>query len=381
MPAGLYARRYVRATACGSAALTPFSAGPRIHRAVFRNSLRSKGFQQIVLGHSASSHERELRDYRDVAVGHQPAPAWLLSWLLHASLFLMLVIAMRSERRGAVVEPDRTTGIALVKDAEGEREYYQETADLSGFDDENASQNKQLPAEVLPSETELAVDLSGVLPAAADGLSATDGGGIADIGSALQGTTGAAGTSGNVSTSVFGAVGVGTRFVYVFDRSGSMDGFGGRPLRAAQAELLESLNDLERINQFQIIFYNERPRVFNPTGGTPELVWGDDAGKQLAQRFVKGITAAGGTRHMEALRLALGMRPDVIFFLTDADEPQMTEDDLLRVRRLNRSASIHAIEFGYGPQRSGTNFLQQLAAQNQGKHVYVDVAKLGRRDR
>ena len=332
------------------------------------------------MAHSASSHERELRDDRNVAVGHhQPAPAWLLSSLLHASLFLLLAIALRTHSRGASLEPDRTTGIALVRDVEGKREYYQETTDATGYDEDSTARNQELPAEVLPSETDLTMDLSGVLPTAPEGLSETDGNGVADFGNALQGTKLGGGTSGDVSTAVFGVVGVGTRFVYVFDRSGSMDGFGGRPLRAAKSELLASLNDLERIHQFQIIFYNERPRVFNPTGGTPELVWGDEAGKQLAQRFVKGIEAAGGTRHMQALALALGMRPDVVFFLTDADEPQLTEDDLRRVSRLNRGASIHAIEFGYGPERSGINFLQQLARQNQGEHVYVDVAKLGRR--
>jgi hypothetical protein len=363
--------------------LTHFCAEPKIDQGAFRNALCSKGFQQIVMAHSASSHERELQDYRNVAVGHhQPAPAWLLSSLLHASLFLLLAIALRSHPRGASLEPDRTTGITLVRDVDGQREYYQEAADATGYDDDSASKNLELLAKVLPAETELAVDLSGVLPTAAEGLSETDVDGIADVESALQGTKRGSGTgvSGDVSTAVFGVVGTGTRFVYVFDRSGSMDGFGGRPLRAAKSDLLASLNDLERIHQFQIIFYNERPRVFNPTGGTPELVWGDEASKQLAQRFVKGITAAGGTQHMQALSLALGMRPDVIFFLTDADEPQLTQDDLLRVRRLNRGTSIHAIEFGYGPERSGVKFLEQLARQNQGEHVYVDVAKLDRRN-
>ena len=127
------------------------------------------------MAHSASSHERELRDYRNVAVGHhQPVPAWLLSSLLHASLFLLLAIAMRSHHRGVSLEPDRIMGIALVRDVEGQREYYQEAADTTEYDDDSASRNQQLPAEVLPSDTELAVDLSGVLPTAPEGLSETD---------------------------------------------------------------------------------------------------------------------------------------------------------------------------------------------------------------
>jgi len=238
---------------------------------------------------------------------------------------------------------------------------------------------KQL-AEVLPSHAELQFDLSGVLPTAPDGANGgangLETGGLSDLDDALKGGQHANFPTGDTSTSVFGVEGTGTRFVYVFDRSGSMDGFGGAPLRAAKSELLSSLDDMQRTHQFQIIFYNERPRVFNPTGGKPELVWGDEAGKELAKRFVQSIEATGGTRHMEALALALGMRPDVVFFLTDADEPQITEDEMRRIRRLNYGASIYAIEFGYGPRRSGTNFLKRLAQQNQGQHVYVDIAKL-----
>ena len=72
------------------------------------------------------------------------------------------------------------------------------------------------------------------------------------------------------------------------------------------------------------------------------------------------------------------MAPDVVFFLTDADEPRMSEKQLARVRRLNRGATINTVEFGYGAQRSAENFLVELARGNGGKHVYVDVSKLKR---
>jgi hypothetical protein len=181
---------------------------------------------------------------------------------------------------------------------------------------------------------------------------------------------------GRARTEVFGAIGEGRKFVYVFDRSGSMDGHKGAPLIAAKAELLASLKDLGQTQQFQIIFYNEQPRVFNPSGTPGRLVFGTDQNKYLAQKFVGGITADGATHHEEALALALKMSPDVVFFLTDADEPKMDEKQLARIARLNRGATIHAIEFGYGPQRNADNFLGALARRNGGKHVYVDVSRL-----
>ena len=52
----------------------------------------------------------------------------------------------------------------------------------------------------------------------------------------------------------------------VFDRSGSMGGHGSTPLAAGAAQLIKSLHDLGQTHQFQIIFYNERPSVFNLSG-------------------------------------------------------------------------------------------------------------------
>jgi hypothetical protein len=76
------------------------------------------------------------------------------------------------------------------------------------------------------------------------------------------------------------------------------------------------------------------------------------------------------------LQLALRLAPDVIFFLTDAEDPQLSDVELQRLRRLNKGAAIHAIEFGFGPRRGGDNFLSKLARQNNGRHVYVDVTRL-----
>jgi hypothetical protein len=81
---------------------------------------------------------------------------------------------------------------------------------------------------------------------------------------------------------------------------------------------------------------------------------------------------------MEALLMALQMRPDVIFFLTDADEPKLTSADLRRIRERNRGVSINAIEFGSGPSQGRYTFLRQLADENHGKHAYVDVTSLPR---
>ncbi len=118
--------------------------------------------------------------------------------------------------------------------------------------------------------------------------------------------------------------------------------------------------------------------MFHPNPAKPpHMIFGTEQDKQQAVDFIRGIRADGGTRHMEALKLAVGMGPDVIFFLTDAEQPILTDVDLAQIRRWNRSgASIHAIEFGAGAYNGGDNFLMKLARENNGRHVYVDVRSL-----
>jgi hypothetical protein len=180
---------------------------------------------------------------------------------------------------------------------------------------------------------------------------------------------------GRARTSLFGVVGEGYKFVYVFDRSGSMGGSGRSALRAVKAELLRSLANLDSIHQFQIIFYNEQPIAFNPTGVPGRLAFATQQNKDRAIRFIETIKADGGTAHEEALKLAIRLQPDVIFFLTDADDPILSPAQLEKIRSLAAGIVINAIEFGSGPKPPGVSFLSELARQNNGGYVYVDITQ------
>jgi hypothetical protein len=326
---------------------------------------------------------------------------WILPWLCsttaHIALFLIAALVYEYAR-DEVVRPGTRAGTGLEavfisSRGQDSLEGGDPTHDADGgqfYDDEPAPLAKQLGpahegggaggsaalASLLNEKPD--VNLAGVLPSAAAGLGSggLEGGGV---GSAQGWTTHPRGSNrlrgGYARTSVFGVSGEGHKFVYVFDRSGSMDGHGGAPLGAAKAELIGSLEHLGQTHQFQIIFYNEHPRVFNPSGVLGRLVFGTDQNKYLAQKFVGSITADGATRHDEALEMAIRLVPDVIFFLTDADEPRMTPQQLARIAGMNRGTQINTIEFGYGVQIETDNFLVKLAQQNGGKHVYVDVSK------
>jgi hypothetical protein len=176
---------------------------------------------------------------------------------------------------------------------------------------------------------------------------------------------------------LLGIEGKGSKFVYVFDHSGSMGVPDNKPLDRAKAELLTSIGALNEVQQFYIIFYNQDQKVFRIDGSGGRLIFGNDQNKKLAQQFVDSIKAEGGTKHADALAMALKMHPDVIFLLTDGDPPDdLTKEELARLERLNGSGTvIDVIQISPPPAAGETNHLEVLAKRTGGRHVYVDFSK------
>jgi Mg-chelatase subunit ChlD len=179
---------------------------------------------------------------------------------------------------------------------------------------------------------------------------------------------------GKASVKVFGVEGKGSRFIYVFDRSSSME---GTPLATAKQQLIASLDSLSSVHQFHIIFFNQQVRHSDLSGGGRRTAFATDRTKKLATRFVGGITADGGTDRYSALRAAIQMQPDVIFFLTDADDP-MPASELKDIAELTErvGATISTIEFGRGASKPTRNFLTELARITGGQYGYVDTETL-----
>ena len=89
---------------------------------------------------------------------------------LHAVLLLTLPFMLRMAPQGAAVEPDRSAGIVLVQQHDGQTQYFDQSQE------ENRGQQAASPSPsgdgALPSEEEARVDLAGVLPSATDPLGA-----------------------------------------------------------------------------------------------------------------------------------------------------------------------------------------------------------------
>jgi hypothetical protein len=171
------------------------------------------------------------------------------------------------------------------------------------------------------------------------------------------------------STSFFHVTAQGQTFVYVIDRSSSM-GLNGA-LAAARQQLIISLEQLPPSARFQIIVYN---RTADPLlASKPYLMAACPENIREVARQLADLPAEGGTDHLPALRRALALHPDVIYFLTDADD--LTTDHLRAVAQLNsgRQTVIHAIELNTLNRDQPDLPMHRLARDNGGIYQAVDL--------
>lgn len=313
-------------------------------------------------------------------------PALLLSLGTHVLLLTTIGLIWTQKPKGTGELADRPVGIALVHRMP-DRDQYTETADLPQINSESTEQSESsssAAASAPPADLSPPIDMAGVLQAMKATPAPVSGSGLAGEtnldGDAFSQDRGAstAADAGQTTTTVFGVSGSGSRFVYVFDRSDSMNGFSGKPLRTAKRELIRSLKSLSERQRFQIIFYNDKPSPFKIGGMPLQMVAGEPSYIDRAESYIRSISAFGGTEHEGALKMALRMGPDVIFFLTDASIPRLSNAEMREIKHRADSVgtTIHCIEFGVSAAGSPGSFLRDLAAQNNGKYRYVDVRGL-----
>ncbi|HQX50626.1 MAG TPA: hypothetical protein PLR25_12000 [Planctomycetaceae bacterium] len=180
------------------------------------------------------------------------------------------------------------------------------------------------------------------------------------------------GVGGPGETTFMNISGVGKTFVYLIDTSSSM---GGSRLKIAQSQLKASLRLLQPNQKFAVIFYNEyRERLKLRRQDAGSMYFATDVNKELSAHEVDRVTSDRGTDHMPALLEAISLKPDVIYFLTDGDEPELSPGQLAEIRRLTSSMTLHVIKFGDGTLSSrGPSWLERLANQCNGEYREITV--------
>jgi hypothetical protein len=331
-------------------------------------------------------------------------PSWLLSVALHTAIFLACGLwfawqpslrqVATTERRAQIVlvpasTPNQpaawlheTTSNASSSASANEQRRHQES--LAGSDDSSsldplngASPPVALAGVELPQ-------LAGSLPHG-DGLVATPGN-LSGQGKPkiLPGLDEAAilaeeaarpreslPTGPQATMSLFGSNATGRSFVFVIDRSESMGSSGLGVIETAAKELARSLDALSPEQTFQVVAYNQAATQF----AKRELMPASSERKEELIRFVKNLSAFGGTEHTYGLQAALRLKPEVIYLLTDGGDPIPDALKLRTLRDLSAGGTqIHCLHFGRGePRPESEAFLQRVARENRGSYVYVDL--------
>lgn len=201
-------------------------------------------------------------------------------------------------------------------------------------------------------------------------------GGLADIVGAAIGQKGRA-TDGDASggavrgggsgkASFFGVGSTGRRIVFVVDASNSMNhpyaGEAKTRFGQLKLELAKSILGLTEEQQFFIVFFNEHP-IPMPAYGM------EHAYPQNQQRFLEWVAqvpASGLTDPRPALAIAMNLRPDTIFLLTDGTFPRDVQGDLGEIRQ--SAFELNTIVIG---DPKAEKSLKPLATRNGGRFAFI----------
>jgi von Willebrand factor type A domain len=113
--------------------------------------------------------------------------------------------------------------------------------------------------------------------------------------------------------------------------------------------------------------------MLNDSQGHQGLMAATGSNKARIQTQLATIPPFGGTMHLPALRKALELRPEVIFFLTDAGD--MVKSDVEELLPEVGSTRIHAVEFSSGTTFGPRSPLAELATRTGGTYRYIDVSQ------
>jgi hypothetical protein len=177
------------------------------------------------------------------------------------------------------------------------------------------------------------------------------------------GLTGGSG-DGSGGAEFFGIGGEGGTFVYVVDLSGSMNEEG--KWERARAELLRSIEHLTEGQRYYIIFYNDG---WYPMAADKPI---EATAKQIdrTRRWIRRLWPGGGTFPLEALKHALKLEPDAVYFLSDGRfDPAVIE--MLRIHNPSSTGQIpiHTIAF---VNQETIGIMKQIAHQSGGKFRFVE---------
>lgn len=328
-------------------------------------------------------------------------PSWLVSLVVHLTLFLILAL-------WTLPQPGPGDNILLIS-AQGSGDGLEggDGTELSGFELDN-SQAGETTAQQSDSTDDLAANaatsasMAEELAAIADTVAPIESSELASNGAATtaslldgafgnglsagseqgqrgQGNhAGDSGSGGQGGAEFFGARSEGRRFVFVVDRSNSMR---GRRIEDAKRELLAAIKRLKKTQYFYVVFFSDRPLLMMEVDEEHAEEYPLQATPQNIRRLEKWLYNVDAdytaTFPESSMRIAMRLRPDAIFFLTDGELSDNGNTELtLKAENLLMDPSdgylprskINTIAFY---SETGAQTLSRIASEHGGKFRFV----------
>lgn len=325
----------------------------------------------------ASTKEEPLEELPFVT--YERAVSFGVSVLFHS--FLVLLLAVFAFYYSSESQPVETLHVQMDSIPEPKPRFVEEmTFEVLKTSDDTDARILQQDARELANASPPPIAMAlfshrGGFPATA--RNGWGGNALAGLGEKVDSRT-VAGKTGKSDGEVnfFGTKAKGNSFVFIVDCSGSMTiptnyyhprikGPITRFVRARQ-ELYLSLGQLARNQKFYVIFYNHDTFPMLYPNLQDDLQFASPNNLKTARNWIQNVLPGGGTDPRDAFQIALALRPQVIFFLTDGAIPAETR---AVAKAGNKSRTrIHTIAFGL-PQNHAV--LKGIASDNLGRFRYV----------
>lgn len=164
----------------------------------------------------------------------------------------------------------------------------------------------------------------------------------------------------------FGLDLTGDRIVFVVDASRSMNapypGEAKNRLGRVKIEIYNTVRKMTADQKFFVVFFNTEP-IPMPAR---DMIPAEPAIVQPYMEWIFKLKAQGQTNPESALLMALRLRPDKVYFLTDGD---FSYRSVRSVREVNRGrVPIHTVGFG---GKEGEANLREIAKDSQATYQYI----------
>jgi hypothetical protein len=301
------------------------------------------------------------------------APSWLVSLVVH----LLALIALGMFTFSTLQPPEPAT-ITVASVEEYALETFTDvviTPPLENVEHQVVDAPAGALAEMADVTEDSALGDSSGSVASTD-LDAIDVGAMEDLfGSAGQGLKNVGGGQG--SAEFFGVKAGGRKFVFVVDSSNSMR---GEKFKEAKEELLYAVRRLDKTQAFYVLFFDQDAlRMFVDGDNEPETrpLPANVPNVRKLEKWLPTVENERRTDPYDAMKIALEMRPDAIFILSDGQftdrgrtERYLAEsnviDDPVDGRRPR--VVVHTIAFY---SRDGEPTMQAIAKAYKGTYRFV----------